>query len=284
MTNSTQPKPSYLEPSSVDLPQPEVIYEPPIQVGTEIRLGEDIPLEQRTFRYNHVKTGEPMELVTPAAQHFTVAGFQELEVWKFNPSRVEFDHPDHEWKHVGYRNCFYAVTGKEIEPVEDKEAIIKAKVQDADDKAFIGFCEQNNIQDRVAYLRANYRKWVCGPSGAWQGRKYFDIGEGDFHSALIGGTWVPVVRGSVRQQTVPVLGFEIKGARQTSHKGKKQTKGHKGGIRAADGTFATESDIQRRRWTTTLDVECLKVLEQISKETGQHRNEIVEELIREAYG
>lgn len=284
MTNTTQPKPSYLEPSHVDLPQPEVIYEPTVKVGTEIRLGEDRTLEERTFRYERCDNGEMAELVSPAAKHYTVGGFQELKVWKFNPDRVEFDHPDHEWKHVGYRKCFYAVVGDEIEPSNDTEpSLEEIQYQLQFDNIRI-YCDEHNIEDREAYLRANYRKWVCGPTGSWAGRKYFTIGEGEFHSALIGGEWIPVVKGSVRQQIVPVLGMHLDTAAQTSLNGKKQWRGHKGGIRNKHGHYASESEIKRKRWTTTLDVECLKVLDQLSKERRVHRNEIVEQLIREAYG
>ena len=43
-----------------------------------------------------------------------------------------------------------------------------------------------------------------------------------------------------------------------------------------------ESNVERRRWTTTLAVEALAELDRISTETGEHRNEIVERLVMAA--
>ncbi|MEJ6584381.1 MAG: hypothetical protein QNL52_00760, partial [Synechococcus sp. ChBW.bin.23] len=98
--------------------------------------------------------------------------------------------------------------------------------------------------------------------------------------ALIGGIWVPVVYETVRTQTRPVLGWSLESAAQTSFKGSSHLRGHRGKARDKFGRLMTESpDVERRRWTPTLDVQVLAQLDRISAETGEHRNEIVERLI-----
>ncbi|QVV66758.1 hypothetical protein [Synechococcus sp. LA31] len=263
---ATKPIPAYLKPELADTPQPEVVYEPPLAIGTQVRMGPFRSLEERTFRYEHAKTGEPMELVSDQAEAYEIAGFQDVDHWTFNRETQEFELG-------GTMRCPYAVTGEE-RPY-DFEAHLQEVLQ-AD--YFKGICERDEITDPEAYLRANHLRFMR-PSNEWTGRKYFQIGEGQFHSALIGGEWIPVVRGSVRTKTQPVLGWALESARQTSFKGDQQAKGHRGEARDAKGRLVRESEVVRRRWTTTLAVDALAELDRISAETGQHRNEIVEALI-----
>jgi len=265
---ATKPIPAYLKPELADTPQPEVVYEPPLAIGTQVRMGPFRSLEERTFRYEHAKTGEPMELVSDQAEAYEIAGFQDVDHWTFNRETQEFELG-------GTMRCPYAVTGEE-RPY-DFEAHLQEVLQ-AD--YFKGICERDEITDPEAYLRANHLRFMR-PSNEWTGRKYFQIGEGQFHSALIGGEWIPVVRGSVRTKTQPVLGWALESARQTSFKGDQQFKGHRRIARDAKGRLVRESEVVRRRWTTTLAVDALEKLDAISAETGLHRNEIVEFMLRD---
>ena len=89
----------------------------------------------------------------------------------------------------------------------------------------------------------------------------------------------------MRVQTIPVLGFAEKDAHQTSFKGALQVRGHRGS-RGASGRWTDEAvredgtRIVRKRWSTSMDVEVLDILDKLSKSNGLHRNEIVEQIVR----
>ena len=266
MTATT--KPAYLEPTDSVQVQPQCAYEPPLSVGTQIRMGEPRSLEERTLRYEHCRTGEPMELVADNPAAFEIAGFQDVEHWTM-------DRESNEFKYDGSRRCAYAVTGEEkpYDPEEHLQEVLKGE-------AFQAVCERDKVKDPEAHLRANRLQWLC-PSNTWSGRKYFTLGAGEFHSALIGGEWIPCVREQVRTQTQPVLGWSVS-KRQSAFRPRSGTEnGHKGIVRK-QGKYARESTIERRRWTTTLSIEALEVLDRMSSEMGLHRNEVVEQLVARA--
>ena len=265
---TTTTKPAYLEPTDSVQVQPQCAYEPPLSVGTQIRMGEPLSLEERTLRYEHCRTGEPMELVTDNPAAFEIAGFQDVEHWTM-------DRESNEFKYDGSRRCAYAVTGEEkpYDPEEHLQEVLKGE-------AFQAVCERDKVKDPEAHLRANRLQWLC-PSNTWSGRKYFTLGAGEFHSALIGGEWIPCVREKVRTRTQPVLGWAASN-RQAAYRPRSGTEnGHKGIVRK-QGKYARESTIERRRWTTTLSIEALEVLDRMSSEMGLHRNEVVEQLVARA--
>ena len=121
----------------------------------------------------------------------------------------------------------------------------------------------------------------CGLIGGHQAgdRRCFDTGCGMFHSALIGGEWVPVVYERIRTHQQPVLGWATGNGLQAFRERGRGENGHRGEARDERGRLVRESDVQRRRWTTTLAVEALAELDRISADTGLHRNEIVERLL-----
>jgi hypothetical protein len=255
-----KPIPGYLNPREFTTATARVVYEPPLAPGVLIRLGPDSTLEERTLRYEHAQTGEPTEMVLPEAEVVAIAGLDEFEEQKFNDA-----------------TCRYEPTGKMIPyayslwETEQPPAI-------GDWGQYRDYCEaEGHDPDTYAWTEAGSR-WLTGGHKVGD-RRMFIIGSGQFHAALIGGEWIPVVYETVRTQVKPVLGWAVESAAQTSFKGAEQFKGHRRIARDKKGRLVRESDVVRRRWTTTLAVDALAELDRISAETGQHRNEIVEALI-----
>ena len=142
-------------------------------------------------------------------------------------------------------------------------------------------CDREGIEDALAYVQTDDgRKWLTGGHKIGDRRKFY-LGRGQFHSALLGTDWVPCIYETVRVKTQPVLGWAASN-RQAAYRPRSGAEnGHKGIVRK-NGKYATESNIQRRRWTTTLSIEALEVLDRMSSEMGLHRNEVVEQLVARA--
>ena len=264
MTATTKPVPGYLKPSEYADSTAHVIYEPPLEAGTVIRLGEHRSLEERTLRFEHATTGEPTELVLPQAEEVTIVGFDEWEETAFSQD-----------------TCQMEPTGRMI-PYAYSLWDTEQPPHIGDWGQFNEYCEREGITDQDAFLETEAgKRWLTGGHKVGD-RRCFEIGRGMFHSALIGGQWIPVVYETVRTQVKPVLGWALESAAQTSYKGDEQASGHRGVARDAKGRLVRESNVERRRWTTTLAVEALAELDRISTETGEHRNEIVERLVMAA--
>ena len=147
--------------------------------------------------------------------------------------------------------------------------------------SFQEHCDREGIDDIEAYLKTDSgRNWLSGGHKVGDQRR-FKIGDGRFHSALLGTEWVPVFYEMIRTQTQPVLGWSVSKSQSAFRKRSGTENGHKGVIRQA-GKYARESTIERRRWTTTLSIEALEVLDRMSSEMGLHRNEVVEQLVARA--
>ena len=240
MTSANKPVPGYLKPTEFEQATAHVIYEPPLEPGTVIR-----PLQwiHQTGR-DTVPGSELIEIVGTDVDIVTRGGQPQEERYAYGLWDT------HEEPHI-------------------------ADIGELNDH-----CDREGIADPVAYVQTDAGKhWLAGGHRIGDRRKFY-LGRGAFHSALIGGVWVPVVYETVRTQTRPVLGWSLESAAQTSFKGSSQFRGHRGKARDKFGRLMTESpDVERRRWTTTLDVQVLAQLDRISAETGEHRNEIVERLI-----
>ena len=142
-------------------------------------------------------------------------------------------------------------------------------------------CDREGIDDPMAYVETDAgKKWLTGGHKVGDRRKFY-LGQGQFHSALLGTEWVPCVYETVRVKTQPVLGWAASTRQSAYRKRSGAENGHRGLVREA-GKFAPESNIQRRRWTTTLSIEALEVLDRMSSELGMHRNEVVEQLVARA--
>lgn len=264
MAATTKPVPGYLKPSEYADSTAHVIYEPPLEAGVVIRLGEHRSLEERTLRFEHATTGEPTKLVLPQAEEVTIIGLDEYEEEKYNPE-----------------TCQLEPTGRMI-PYAYSLWDTEQPPHIGDWGQFNEYCEREGITDQDAFLETEAgKRWLTGGHKVGD-RRCFEIGRGMFHSALIGGQWIPVVYETVRTQVKPVLGWALESAAQTSYKGDEQASGHRGVARDAKGRLVRESNVERRRWTTTLAVEALAELDRISTETGEHRNEIVERLVMAA--
>ena len=264
MTATTKPVPGYLKPSEYADSTAHVIYEPPLEAGTVIRLGEHRSLEERTLRFEHATTGEPTELVLPQAEEVTIVGFDEWEETAFSQATGQMEPTG---RMIPYA---YSLWDTEKHP------------HIGDWGQFNEYCEREGIADQDAFLETEAgKRWLTGGHKVGD-RRCFEIGRGQFHSALIGGQWIPVVYETVRTQVKPVLGWAVETAAQTSFKGDDQSRGHRRIARDAKGRLVRESNVERRRWTTTLAVEALAELDRISTETGEHRNEIVERLVMAA--
>ena len=264
MTATTKPVPGYLKPSEYADSTAHVIYEPPLEAGVVIRLGEHRSLEERTLRFEHATTGEPTKLVLPQAEEVTIVGFDEWEETAFSQD-----------------TCQMEPTGRMI-PYAYSLWDTEKPPHIGDWGQFNEYCEREGITDQDAFLETEAgKRWLTGGHQIGD-RRCFEIGRGMFHSALLGGRWIPVVYETVRTQVKPVLGWALESAAQTSYKGDEQASGHRGVARDAKGRLVRESNVERRRWTTTLAVEALAELDRISTETGEHRNEIVERLVMAA--
>ena len=264
MTTTTKPVPGYLNPKEFAQATAHVIYEPPLAIGTVVRLGEHRSIEERTLRFEHATTGEPTELVLPQAEEATIAGFDEWAEEKYNPETCQTEPTG---RLIPYAYSFWET--------EQPPHI-------GDWGQFNEYCEREGITDQDAFLETEAgKRWLTGGHKVGD-RRCFEIGRGMFHSALLGGQWIPVVYETVRTQVKPVLGWALESAAQTSYKGDEQASGHRGVARDAKGRLVRESNVERRRWTTTLAVEALAELDRISTETGEHRNEIVERLVMAA--
>ena len=264
MAAPSRPVPGYLNPKEFAQATAHVVYEPPLAIGTVIRLGEHLSLEERTLRFEHATTGEPTELVLPQAEEVTIVGLDEWAEEKYNPETCQMEPTG---RIIPYAYCLW-------------ETEQPPHIGDWDQ--FNEYCEREGITDQDAFLETEAGKsWLTGSHKVGD-RRCFEIGRGLFHSALIGGQWIPVVYETVRTQVKPVLGWALESAAQTSYKGDEQASGHRGVARDAKGRLVRESNVERRRWTTTLAVEALAELDRISTETGEHRNEIVERLVMAA--
>ena len=142
-------------------------------------------------------------------------------------------------------------------------------------------CEREGITDIDAYLKTDAgRQWLTGGHKVGDRRKFY-LGQQQFHSALLGTEWVPCVYETVRVKTQPVLGWAASKQQAAFRKRSNTENGHRGIARKA-GRFARESDIERKRWTTTLSIEALATLDQLSSDLKLHRNEVVEQLVANA--
>ena len=245
---AAKPVPGYLDPREFTSATAHCIYEPPLSPGTRIRLR----------RWSKQAGDEDI----PSDETVTIEGLDEYEEKKFNPETGKVE--------LTGRMIPYAYSLWETEQAPHL----------GDIGAFHEYCEREGITDPDAYLKTEAGKtWLVGGHKIGD-RRCFEIGRGDFHSALIGNEWIPVVFETVRTQVKPVLGWAVDSAAQTSFKGDDQSRGHRRIARdKKTGRLLPESNVTRRRWTTTLAVEALAELDRISAATGQHRNEIVEALI-----
>ena len=91
MTAPSRPVPGYLNPKEFAQATAQVVYEPPLAIGTVIRLGEHLSLEERTLRFEHATTGEPTELVLPQAEEVTIVGLDEWAEEKYNPETCQME-------------------------------------------------------------------------------------------------------------------------------------------------------------------------------------------------
>ena len=248
---AAKPVPGYLDPREFTSATAHCIYEPPLSPGTRIRLR----------RWSKQAGDEDI----PSDETVTIEGLDEYEEKKFNRETGKVEPTG--------RMIPYAYSLWETEQAPHL----------GDIGAFHEYCEREGITDPDAYLQTEVGKklWLVGGHKIGD-RRCFEIGRGDFHSALIGNEWIPVVFETVRTQVKPVLGWAVDSAAQTSFKGDDQSRGHRGVARDAKGRLVRESNVERRRWTTTLAVEALAELDRISTETGEHRNEIVERLVMAA--
>ena len=237
MTTTTKSVPGYLKPSEHEQPTARVIYEPPLSIGTLVRVK----------RFNTSVCIDPGETIVEI-----VGTDVDLITRGGQPQEIPYAYAlwdTHEDPHVS-----------DIGQLQEH-------------------CKAEGIKDVQAFLKTDAgKRWLTGGHKIGD-RRCFEIGRGMFHSALIGGQWIPVVYETVRTQVKPVLGWALESATQTSYKGEEQASGHRGVARDAKGRLVRESNVERRRWSTTLAVEALAELDRISTETGEHRNEIVERLV-----
>ena len=239
MTLANKPVPGYLNPTEFEQATVHVIYEPPLNPGTTIR----------------VKRFDTSACTAAGDETVVIKGLASDWRERHDGSSEELPYAYGLWD-------------------------IHEEPHISDISQLLEHCDREGIADPVAYLQTDSGKnWLTGGHRIGDLRK-FCLDRGAFRSALIGGILVPVVYETIRTQTMPVLGWSLESAAQTSFKGSSQFRGHRGTARDKFGRLVTESpDVERRRWTTTLDVQVLAQLDRISAETGEHRNEIVERLI-----
>ena len=198
MATTTKPVPGYLQPKEFAQATAHVIYEPPLAIGVVIRLGEHRSLEERTLRFEHANTGEPTELVLPQAEEVTIAGLDEWAEEKYNPETCQMEPTG---RMIPYAYCLWET--------EQPPHI-------GDRGQFNEYCEREGITDQGAFLETEAgKRWLTGGHKVGD-RRCFEIGRGMFHSALLGGQWIPVVYETVRTQVKPVLGWALESAAQTS--------------------------------------------------------------------
>ena len=247
MTATTKPVPGYLKPSEYADSTAHVIYEPPLEAGVVIRLS---------------RWGGDSSEAAASGETVAIVGFDEWEETAFSQATGQMEPTG---RMIPYA---YSLWDTEKPP------------HIGDWGQFNEYCEREGITDQDAFLETEAgKRWLTGGHKVGD-RRCFEIGRGMFHSALLGGQWIPVVYETVRTQVRPVMGWALESAAQTSFKGDEQSRGHRRIARdKKTGRLLPESNVTRRRWTTTLDVNALEELDRISAATGQHRNEIVEALI-----
>ena len=245
---TAKPVPGYLDPREFTSATAHCIYEPPLSPGTRIRLR----------RWSKQAGDDDL----PSDETVTIVGFDEWEETAFSQATGQMEPTG--------RMIPYAYS---LWDTEKPPSI-------GDWGQFNEYCEREGITDQDAFLETEAgKRWLTGGHKVGD-RRCFEIGRGQFHSALLGGQWIPVVYETVRTQVRPVMGWALESAAQTSFKGDEQSRGHRRIARdKKTGRLLPESNVTRRRWTTTLDVNALEELDRISAATGQHRNEIVEALI-----
>ena len=191
MTSANKPVPGYHKPTEFEQATAHVIYEPPLEPGTVIR-----PLQwiHQTGR-DTVPGSELIEIVGLDVDIVTRGGQPQEERYAYGLWDT------HEEPHIS-----------DFGQLEEH-------------------CDREGIADPVAYAQTDAGKnWLTGGHRIGDRRKFY-LGRGAFHSALIGGIWVPVVYETVRTQTRPVLGWSLESAAQTSFKGSSQFRGHRGKAR-----------------------------------------------------